>query len=78
MLSVYALYKNGEAYDQCESCGVVYATELINPQSTLSGSKPKMRNTKHWYLPLDKFESFINEWIIKSHKSDWKQCLRTS
>ena len=67
--------QNTEAYgDQCESCGSsLSATELINPQSTLSGSKPKMRNTKHWYLPLDKFENFINEWIIKGHKSDWKQ-----
>ena len=69
------LCQNAEAYgDQCESCGSsLSATELINPQSTLSGSKPKMRNTKHWYLPLDKFENFINEWIIKGHKSDWKQ-----
>ena len=69
------LCQNAEAYgDQCESCGSsLSATELINPKSTLSGSKPKMRNTKHWYLPLDKFENFINEWIIKGHKSDWKQ-----
>ena len=75
VVGICPICKNGEAYgDQCESCGSsLSATELINPQSTLSGSKPKMRNTKHWYLPLDKFESFINEWIIKSHKSDWKQ-----
>ena len=75
VVGICPICKNSEAYgDQCESCGSsLSATELINPQSTLSGSKPKMRNTKHWYLPLDKFESFIKEWIIKSHKSDWKQ-----
>ena len=75
VVGICPICKNSEAYgDQCESCGSsLSATELINPQSTLSGSKPKMRNTKHWYLPLDKFEGFINEWIIKSHKSDWKQ-----
>ena len=75
VVGICPICKNSEAFgDQCESCGSsLSATELINPQSTLSGSKPKMRNTKHWYLPLDKFESFINEWIIKSHKSDWKQ-----
>ena len=75
VIGICPLCQNAEAYgDQCESCGSsLSATELINPQSTLSGSKPKMRNTKHWYLPLDKFENFINEWIIKGHKSDWKQ-----
>ena len=75
VVGICPICKNSEAYgDQCESCGSsLSATELINPQSTLSGSKPKMRNTKHWYLPLDKFEDFINEWIIKSHESDWKQ-----
>ena len=75
VIGICPLCQNTEAYgDQCESCGSsLSATELINPQSTLSGSKPKMRNTKHWYLPLDKFENFINEWIIKGHKSDWKQ-----
>ena len=75
VIGICPICQNTEAYgDQCESCGTsLSATELINPQSTLSGSKPKMRNTKHWYLPLDKFENFINEWIIKGHKSDWKQ-----
>ena len=75
VIGICPICQNTEAYgDQCESCGSsLSATELINPQSTLSGSKPKMRNTKHWYLPLDKFENFINEWIIKGHKSDWKQ-----
>ncbi len=75
VIGICPICQNTEAYgDQCESCGSsLSANELINPQSTLSGSKPKMRNTKHWYLPLDKFENFINEWIIKGHKSDWKQ-----
>ena len=75
VIGMCPICQNTEAYgDQCESCGSsLSATELINPQSTLSGSKPKMRNTKHWYLPLDKFEDFIDEWIIKGHKSDWKQ-----
>ena len=75
VIGICPICQNTEAYgDQCESCGSsLSATELINPKSTLSGSKPKMRNTKHWYLPLDKFENFINKWIIKGHKSDWKQ-----
>ena len=75
VIGICPICQNNEAYgDQCESCGSsLSATELINPKSTLSGSKPKMRNTKHWYLPLDKFENFINKWIIKGHKSDWKQ-----
>ena len=59
--------------DQCESCGSsLSAIELINPQSTLSGSKPEMRKTKHWYLPLNRYETFLEKWIIKGHKSDWK------
>ena len=63
-----------EAYgDQCESCGSSLSpTELIKPRSTLSGSTPKLKKTKHWYLPLEKYEHFINEWIIKGHKKDWK------
>ena len=63
-----------EAYgDQCESCGsALSATELINPQSTISGAKPVIRKTKHWYLPLDKYEDFIRSWIIEGHKKDWK------
>jgi methionyl-tRNA synthetase len=66
--------QNTEAYgDQCESCGSsLSATELINPQSTISGSKPELQKTKHWYLPLNKYEDFIRDWILKGHKKDWK------
>lgn len=59
--------------DQCEKCGTSLSpTELINPVSTLTGNKPVLKSTKHWYLPLDKYESWLNEWIIKGHKNDWK------
>ena len=63
-----------EAYgDQCESCGSsLSATDLINPQSTISGSEPVLKKTKHWYLPLDRYESFLEEWILKGHQNDWK------
>ncbi len=63
-----------EAYgDQCENCGTsLNATELINPKSTLSGAKPALRETKHWFLPLGRYEDFLNEWILKGHKADWK------
>ncbi|WP_340201575.1 methionine--tRNA ligase [Ascidiimonas sp. W6] len=63
-----------EAYgDQCERCGSsLNATDLINPKSVLSGSKPALRKTKHWFLPLDQYDSFIREWIIDQHKKDWK------
>ena len=66
--------QNPEAYgDQCESCGSsLSATELINPQSTLSGAKPELKKTKHWYLPLNQFEDFITKWILEGHKEDWK------
>jgi methionyl-tRNA synthetase len=66
--------QNTEAYgDQCESCGSsLSANELINPKSTISGSQPEMRKTKHWYLPLNRYEAFLEEWIIKGHKLDWK------
>jgi len=55
-----------EAYgDQCEACGSsLNATELIQPKSTLSGATPELKETKHWFLPLDQYESFIDEWII--------------
>lgn len=68
----------GEAYgDQCESCGKdLSAVELIDPKSTLSGAKPVIRSTKHWFLPLDRFTSFIEEWIIEGHKDDWKPNVR--
>lgn len=64
---------NEKAYgDQCEQCGTSLSpTELINPKSTLSGSKPVMRKTKHWYLPLDKHEAWLRQWILEDHK-EWK------
>ncbi len=65
---------NTRAYgDQCENCGSSLSPEmLINPHSTLSGKAPVKRNTKHWYLPLDRHEAFLREWILKEHKDDWK------
>lgn len=65
--------KNEHAYgDQCEACGTsLNATDLINPRSTISGSAPVLRKTKHWYLPLDKYEGFLREWILEGHK-EWK------
>ena len=64
---------NEHAYgDQCEACGTSLSpTELINPKSAISGSKPVMRETKHWYLPLDKWEPFLRHWILDEHK-EWK------
>ena len=66
--------QNEEAYgDQCESCGSsLNATDLISPKSKLSGSKPILKKTKHWFLPLDQYEDFIKDWILKQHKKDWK------
>ena len=63
-----------EAYgDQCEKCGTsLSATDLINPKSALSGNKPVLKETKHWFLPLDKYEAWLKEWILEGHKSDWK------
>ena len=63
-----------EAYgDQCESCGSsLSATELIDPKSTISGGKPSLKETKHWYLPLNRYEDFIQKWILEGHKKDWK------
>ncbi|WP_400192095.1 methionine--tRNA ligase [Hymenobacter sp. B81] len=65
---------NENAYgDQCEKCGSSLSpTELINPRSMLSGNKPVLRETKHWYLPLDQYEPWLREWIIEGHKQDWK------
>lgn len=65
---------NENAYgDQCESCGTTLnATDLINPKSTLSGAAPVMRETKHWYLPLNEYEAWLREWIVEGHKQDWK------
>lgn len=64
---------NENAYgDQCEKCGTTLnATDLINPRSTLSGSLPVKRTTSHWYLPLDKHEAFLRQWILEDHK-EWK------
>ena len=59
--------------DQCENCGTSLSpTDLINPVSVLSGNRPVMKETKHWYLPLDKYEPWLREWIIEGHKEDWK------
>ncbi|MBP5557870.1 MAG: methionine--tRNA ligase [Bacteroidales bacterium] len=65
---------NEKAYgDQCEACGATLnATDLINPKSTLSGNPPVMKETKHWYLPLDQYEPWLKEWILDGHKEDWK------
>ncbi|MFT5847136.1 MAG: methionyl-tRNA synthetase [Psychroserpens sp.] len=65
---------NEEAYgDQCESCGSsLNATDLINPKSAITGNVPSLKETKHWFLPLDKHEDFLKEWILKGHKKDWK------
>ncbi|RZK19182.1 MAG: methionine--tRNA ligase [Hymenobacter sp.] len=65
---------NENAYgDQCERCGTSLSpTELINPRSMLSGNTPVLRETKHWFLPLDQYEPWLREWIIEGHKSDWK------
>mgnify|MGYP000040549010 FL=1 len=65
--------KNERAYgDQCEACGTsLNATDLINPKSAISGSVPVLRETKHWYLPLDKYEDFLRKWILEDHK-EWK------
>ena len=64
---------NPRAYgDQCEACGTSLSpTELINPQSAISGSKPVMRETKHWYLPLDRHEEWLRKWILEDHK-EWR------
>ncbi|MDQ2768936.1 MAG: methionine--tRNA ligase [Bacteroidota bacterium] len=65
---------NENAYgDQCERCGTSLSpTELINPRSMLSGAQPILRDTKHWFLPLDQYEPWLREWIIEGHKDDWK------
>ena len=65
--------KNPNAYgDQCEACGTSLSPlDLIDPKSAISGSKPVLRETKHWYLPLDKHEEWLKEWILENHK-EWK------
>ncbi|KQB36994.1 Methionine-tRNA ligase [Flavobacterium daejeonense] len=65
---------NEEAYgDQCEKCGsTLNATDLINPKSTITGETPVLKSTKHWFLPLDRYDAFLREWILEGHKNDWK------
>ena len=65
---------NEESYgDQCEVCGTSHnATDLINPKSAITGATPTLKETKHWFLPLDKHEAFLKEWILEGHKKDWK------
>ena len=65
--------KNPNAYgDQCEACGTSLSPlDLIEPKSAISGSKPVLRETKHWYLPLDKHEAWLRQWIVEDHK-EWK------
>ena len=65
---------NSNAYgDQCEQCGTsLNATDLINPKSAISGNTPILKETKHWYLPLDQYEDFFKTWILEGHKDDWK------
>jgi len=65
---------NPEAYgDQCEKCGsTLNATDLINPKSTITGETPILKETKHWFLPLDRYSDFLTKWILEGHKNDWK------
>lgn len=65
---------NPEAYgDQCEKCGsTLNATDLIDPKSAITGEKPELKSTKHWFLPLDQYDTFLREWILEGHKNDWK------
>lgn len=59
--------------DQCENCGTSLSpTDLINPKSALSGNVPVLKETKHWYLPLDEYTDWLKEWILEGHKDDWK------
>lgn len=62
--------------DQCESCGTsLSATDLVNPKSALSGNIPQLKETKHWYLPLNDYETWLKEWIIEGHKNDWRSTV---
>lgn len=65
---------NEEAYgDQCEKCGSsLNATDLINPKSTITGTKPILKSTNHWFLPLNEYSDFLQKWIVEGHKNDWK------
>jgi methionyl-tRNA synthetase len=63
----------GSYGDQCESCGTSHnATDLINPKSAITGNSPELKSTTHWYLPLDEYQGFLSQWILKDHKEDWK------
>ena len=65
-------HADGAYGDQCEKCGTSLSPlDLINPKSAISGSKPVLRETKHWYLPLDKHEGWLREWILENHK-EWR------
>ncbi len=65
-------HAEGAYGDQCEKCGTsLNPTDLINPKSAISGSKPVMKETKHWYLPLDKHEGWLRQWILEDHK-EWR------
>ncbi|GEC79381.1 methionine--tRNA ligase [Flavobacterium aquatile] len=66
--------ENPEAYgDQCERCGsTLNATDLINPKSTITGDTPILKSTKHWFLPLDRYQDFLQKWILQDHAKDWK------
>ena len=63
-----------ESYgDQCENCGTSHnAQDLINPKSAITGNKPTLKETKHWYLPLNEYQNWLKEWILVGHKDDWK------
>ncbi len=65
---------NEESYgDQCENCGTSHnAQDLINPKSAITGNVPSLKETKHWYLPLNEYQDWLNDWILKGHKADWK------
>jgi methionyl-tRNA synthetase len=65
---------NTESYgDQCEKCGTSHnATDLIGPRSAITGNKPELKETKHWFLPLDEYSEWLNKWIVVGHAHDWK------
>ncbi|AGC76884.1 methionyl-tRNA synthetase [Nonlabens dokdonensis] len=65
---------NPESYgDQCEKCGTSHnGTDLIDPKSAITGNTPELKETKHWFLPLDEYSDWLNEWIVEGHSKDWK------
>ena len=67
------LYEQGDFIEECERCGSsLNATDLIDPKSSITGSKPTLKATKHWFLPLNRYQEFLEKWILEGHKSDWK------